>query len=280
MIHKKLFVISLIFFSIFVKSQDLKKSRHIVVVTCSYNNRHIYDKNLDSILSQDYDNFNLVYIDDRSWDGTYTLVKQYIRDHNCDDRILLICNRNRQLALANLYENIHRCNKESIIVLVDGDDWFTDSKVLSFINETYQNSNVWLTYGQFIIHPEGDKGFNVPYPLEIVQRNGFRYYAHTASHLRTFYAGLFHHIFIDDLKFQGEFFPMCYDLAIMFPMLEMARTHFKFIDVPLLVYNNSNPLNDHKVDKHMQRKLDLIIRARTCYREISDPFASINKGLV
>lgn len=270
MITKK-FLFLFLFSFMFCKAKETQ--RHIVVVTCSYNNRHIYEKNLDSILSQNYDNFHLVYIDDRSWDGTYTLVKQYIKEHKCDDRMLLVCNKNRQLALANLYQNIHRCNKESIIVLVDGDDWFIDSEVLSFINRTYSDGKIWLSYGQFVVHPEGDKGFNVPYPLKIVQRNGFRYYAHTASHLRTFYAGLFHQIDVDDLMFQGEFFPMCYDLAIMFPMLEMARSHFAFIDTPLLVYNNSNPLNDYKVDKHMQRKLDLIIRARTCYREISDPFA-------
>ena len=277
---KKLFFAFLLFFSVFIFCKEKKAHHHIVVVTCSYNNRHIYAKNLNSILSQDYDNFNLVYIDDCSWDGTRLLVRKYIKDHNCGDRVLLVSNRERQFALANLYYNIHRCHKESIIVLVDGDDWLIDSHVLSFINETYCAADIWLTYGQFIVYPGGEKGFNVPYPLAVVERNGFRYYGHTASHLRTFYAGLFHQIVIDDLMFQGQFFPMCYDLAIMFPMLEMARLHFKFIDMPLLVYNNDNPFNDYKVDKHMQRKLDLIIRARTCYREISDLFACNNKGSV
>jgi glycosyltransferase involved in cell wall biosynthesis len=273
MIKQLLAVFSVIFFIPVIGGREQEYQKHIVVVTCSFNNSRFYTKNLDSILLQDYSNFNLIYIDDRSWDSTYTLVKEYIQTNQCGDRVLLISNRERKLALSNLYNNIHRCHKESIIVLVDGDDWLTDNQVLSFINQTYQSGDVWLTYGQFIMHPTGQIGFNVPYPQEIIDRAGFRYYRSTASHLRTFYAGLFHQIYIDDLMFQGNFFTMCYDLAIMFPMLEMARTHFKFIDRSLLIYNSENPLNDHKIDKHMQRKLDLIIRARTCYREISNPFA-------
>ncbi len=73
-------------------------------------------------------------------------------------------------------------------------------------------------------------------------------------------------------KYQDEFFVMTYDLAIMFPMIEMARTHHRFIPEVLVDYNNDNPLSDHRVGKGLQRKLDLIIRARSCYSELASPF--------
>lgn len=255
-------------FTIFSKNI---KNNHIVVVTCSFNNEKICKKNLDSIFSQNYNNFDLVYVEDASSDYTWLGVKTYIKEQGYQDRVLLVHNKERKKALSNLYYNIHRSAPESIIVLVDGDDWLIDDTILAFINGQYQDG-VWLTYGQFIVHPSKQLGFNSPYPAKVKEKNAFRYHGHTASHLRTFYAGLFHKIRIDDLMFQGKFFPMCYDLAIMFPMLEMGRNHFKFINKPLLVYNDENPLNDYKVSKPLQRKFDLILRARTVYRELPNLF--------
>lgn len=246
--------------------------RHIVVVVCSYNNAAYYKWNLDSVIGQQYHNYHLIYIDDCSTDDTYDCVKKYIADHACDDRFIVLHNEERRKALANLYYAIHTCKSTDIIVILDGDDRFAHDKVLQRINQAYTNKNIWLTYGQFKEYPSGTIGFCQPYPKHIIDRNGFRYYPATPSHLRTFYAGLFHKIKKEDLMFQGNFFPMPYDLAIMFPMIEMARTHHTFIDDVLVDYNGANPLNDHRHGKGMQRKFDLIIRARTCYREVASPF--------
>ena len=250
----------------------LNQERHIVVITCSYNNASFYKWNLDSIFEQEYSNYHVIYIDDCSTDGTYLLVKKYLADYGFDERFILYRNAMRQRALANLYYAIHTCNATDIIIILDGDDRFAHSKVLQRINQAYANPDVWLTYGQFQVYPSGEHGFCAPYPKHIIQRNGFRYYPHTPSHLRTFYAGLFQKIKKDDLMFQGDFFPVTYDLAIMFPMIEMARSHHLFIPDVLLQYNGSNPISDHCIDKGLQRKFDLIIRARTCYREIESPF--------
>src|SRR3989304_6153185 len=42
----------------------------IVVVIPSYNNKQWYQKNLDSVLTQNYHNFRIIFIDDASPDGT------------------------------------------------------------------------------------------------------------------------------------------------------------------------------------------------------------------
>ena len=71
----------------------------------------------------------------------------------------------------------------------------------------------------------------------------------------------------------GEFLKMTGDIAAMFPMIEMAREgHFKFVPEILLIYNDVNNLNDHKVSKTLQRKLDLLIRSRAKYGPIESPF--------
>jgi glycosyltransferase involved in cell wall biosynthesis len=248
------------------------EERHIVIITCSYNNAEFYKWNLDSIFGQNYENYHLIYVDDCSSDGTTKLVQEYIKENNVEDKVVFIHNEERRKALANLYYAIHTCKATDIVIIVDGDDRFAHENVLRKINEVYADGNTWLTYGQFREYPSGVGGFCHMYPAHIVRRNGFRYYPGTPSHLRTFYAGLFQKIRLEDLKFQGEFFPMTYDLAMMFPMIEMARSHFKFIPEVLLEYNAVNPISDHKVSKKLQRKCDLIIRARTCYSEVGSPF--------
>ena len=62
---------------------------------------------------------------------------------------------------------------------------------------------------------------------------------------------------------------MTWDLAFMFPMLEMSGNKSEYIDKILYVYNLGNPLNDHKVDNTYQRKLEIEIRNKTKYKNIS-----------
>ena len=247
--------------------------RHIVVVTASYNNREYYKKNLDSVFSQQYKNWHQIYIDDCSTDKTEDLVEQYVHQHEMEDHVKLIKNPHRLGALHNQYDAIHSCLPTDIIIILDGDDWFSDAEVLSYINSVYADNSVWLTYGQFVQYPTGHRGWNVKIPPEVVYRNSFREYTHAPSHLRTFYAGLFQKIQKEDLLYNGDFFRMTGDIAAMFPMIEMARLgHFRFISKVLMVYNIGNPLNDHKVIEGLQKQIDLIIRSRPKYNPIHSPF--------
>jgi hypothetical protein len=55
----------------------------------------------------------------------------------------------------------------------------------------------------------------------------------------------------------------------MLPMLEMASfKHYKFIPEILLIYNDLNPINDHKVDMDLVNKLSSEIRNRKKYDKI------------
>ena len=262
------------------KKESEVDEKHIVIVTASYNNEQCYKWNLDSVFAQRYSNWNLIYVDDCSPDKTYELVKKHVKEKNDPGRAKLIHNTERKRALANLYTAIYMCDDTDIIVILDGDDRFPEDKndssgykqVLAYINNVYADPNVWLTYGQYREFPSRERGFCKQYPKRIIERNDFRRWPDTPSHLRTFYAGLFKRIKKEDLLFEGAFFPMTYDLAMMFPMIEMARDHFRFIPEILLEYNASNPLNDHKVSKKLQRSCDIIIRSRLRYEKLDNLF--------
>lgn len=88
--------------------------------------------------------------------------------------------------------------------------------------------------------------------------------------LRTFYTGLFQKIDINDFKILGKFFPMTCDLAIMFPILEMAGKNQSYIDDVLYIYNDDTPINDYKVNRDFQISLEKYIRGKAPYSPIAN----------
>ncbi len=262
----KRYILSLIVACNFIVApQQTSFENRLVIVIPSYNNKQWYQQNLKSVFSQKYNNFCVVYIDDSSTDGTGTFVEQYLKDTKHSDRCTLIRNQERKGALYNLYRAIHERDDTDIIVTLDGDDWFYDEHVLEKINQAYKDPNVWLTYGQHIIHPNLQEGICRPYPLYVVQDNSYRSEEWRASHLRTFYAGLFKQIKLEHLLYKGAFLSVAWDLGFMLPMLEMANGKFKFIKEVLYVYNRMNPLNDNKLHENLQFYLETFIRSMAPY---------------
>lgn len=266
----------------------------IVVIIPSYNNLLWYKKNISSILKQKYKNYRIIYINDCSTDGTGAAVRKYIREKKLDYSIIefdnkfgddieeatqylmsrinkkkqhfftFINNKTKCGALANLYRAIHSCSDREIIVTVDGDDFLSHENVLKELDIVYSSGDIWLTHGCMIEWPSNTVGWSIPIPEEIIKNNAFREYR-CPSHLRTFRCWLFKQIKLEDLLLDGKFFPMTWDMAMMFPMCEMAGERHAFISNVNYCYNMSNPINDNKVDALLQRNLDFLIRNKPKY---------------
>ena len=247
------------------------EEKAMVVVIPSYNNLQWYKKNLDSVLAQKYTNFRIILIDDASPDGTGPAIQQYIQEKNAQNRVTFIQNSKRVGALANEYKGIWLCRPSEIVVNLDGDDWMPHNHVLEKLSQVYADPNVWVTYGQFVYHT-GDMGWAAQVPTEIIEQNAFREYTWVTTAMRTFYAGLFHKIKKEDLLYEGQFFQMSGDLAYMFPIIEMAGKHSRFIPDVLYVYNVGTSINDVVKDPTKQRDLNFIIRARAKYEPVSKPY--------
>lgn len=244
-----------------------------VVVIPSYNNSSCYQNNLDSVFAQNYENYRVIYIDDASTDQTEVLVYEYILEKGQKDRVTFIQNDKRQGSLANIYRAIWLCTPNEIIVNLDGDDWFYDEHVLEKLNTVYADEDVWVTYGQFIYYPSLSPGWAAQVPEEVILHNAFRDHNWTTTALRTFYAGLFHRIDIESLLYNDTFFPMAGDLAYMWPILEMAGTHSRFIPDILYVYNvGDGVLNDMKANRLLQYQLGLETRKKKRYQPVESPY--------
>lgn len=269
----------------------------MVVVIPSYNNQEWYQKNLLSALEQKYSKFRILYINDCSTDGTGEQVAQLAMSlrpdsfHmiSFDDRFssdiaevtkkfreevnresvffTLVNNISRSGALANHYRAAHSCADDEILLTLDGDDWFYDDEVLKRINAVYASGEIWMTHGKLIEYPHGATHWCEPVPPELVRSNEVRQFK-CPSHLRTYYAWIFKKIVLEDLLYEGKFFPMTCDMAIMYPILEMAGERHAFIAEINYVYNMMNPINDGKVDRDLQNQMDKIIRGKKPYQRL------------
>jgi glycosyltransferase involved in cell wall biosynthesis len=243
--------------------------KRFAIVIPSYNNSKWCEKNITSALEQTYPHYRIIFTDDCSSDDTFNKVSQIVNNSSKKSQCTLIKNDTRKGALHNLYDMIHSCEDDEIVLTLDGDDWFPHNDVLNKLFSIYESNQVWMTYGQYRNYPDNNVGIAHPYPPEVVRANSFRSFQWGASHLRTFYAWLFKSINVDDLKLNGEFFKMTWDFAIMLPMLEMAGTHSQYVSEVLYVYNMDNPINDHKVDIRLQHDLDRYIRSMTKYQPVA-----------
>lgn len=255
----------------------VKENKPFVIVIPSYNNEAYVERNLNSVLEQEYQNYRVVYIDDCSTDKTYEKALQCVEMHQAEDRVQIIKNEVNRKALYNLYHAVHSAADDEIIVLLDGDDWLAHGHVLKELNRYYNDPHVWLTYGQYMTYPKYELGISrEPIFMTYLKYANLRKVGPFSkstdwffSHLRTFYAGLFKKIKQEDLLYKGEFFSSAWDLAILFPMVEMAREHAVFIPDVLYIYNRETPFNDDKLRKQEQFDLNLYIRALPPYSRIS-----------
>jgi glycosyltransferase involved in cell wall biosynthesis len=236
----------------------------MVILTTSYNCEKYIERCLFSLMSQTYRNFKCYITDDLSTDNTVKIIKNIIKD---DNRFVLIENKNKLYQPGNYDQIIRGLNidDDEICVEVDGDDWLYSSKSLSIINEKYKNENLWVTSGSFTYH-DGRPGFaQKPRDLNDVRKGTF-----TLSHLRTWKSWLWKKIEQSDLKDEnGKYWEVAGDLSFMYPMIEMSgESHFKFIDEILYVYNESNPLNDHKINNDKVRKTVQILVNKPKYKEL------------
>jgi alpha(1,3/1,4) fucosyltransferase len=245
--------------------------KSFVVVIPSFNNAPWCRENLASVLKQDYPQFRVIYIDDASTDETPRLIAEHLASKAAGQDVTFIQNEVRVGPVANIDRAIRSCDPDDIIVLVDGDDFLAHRQVLSRLNTIYQDPDVWVTWGQFTRFPEGEESFCEDIPAEIVSANAFRDHPFVSSHLRTFYAGLYHRVRLVDVQDgEGQFFMIAGDVAQMFALLEMAGTRARFVPEVLYTYNRENPLNDDKLDRARQFRTELEIRRKARYGRVRD----------
>ena len=239
----------------------------IVVIVPGYNPGEFLEKCYSSLITQRYDNFRAIFIDDCSSDGSFDKLPKD------DDRIILFKNTIRKTALENLTNVImDNCEPQEIAVILDADDWLSNKNVLSYINDFYNKHDCWVSWGQSS-WTDGRRGFASSYSKEEylnVRKAPFK-----VSHLRSWRAGLFQNIKKQDPTFSsmkdknGNFYRMSYDTAIMFNLLELAPYNKAvFNDTILYIYNRNNPISEDRVNQALQTSVHMEVSNKPKLKQI------------
>ena len=228
----------------------------IIVVTPMYNAENYIEKCIKSVITQDYDNYLMVIIDDGSIDNSYEIAKRYE-----SDKIKVIKNIKNKGAVRNQIETIIEYReKNDIIMFLDGDDSLVnDNQIFHFYNNLYDGTTEF-TYGSCWSMVDRIPLISQPYPNEIKQEKKYRSHKFNwnmpYTHLRTFKAFLLDSV--DDNKFkdeQGNWYKAGGDGSIFYTLIEKADPNkIKVVQDIVYNYNDMSPLNDYKVNASEQTK--------------------------
>ena len=240
----------------------------LIVLTTAYNCEKWVGKCIDSIKNQSYPKFHCYILDDVSTDSTADQALKHIKE---DSRFTLIRNEKKYYQVGN-YDQVLRSDDvgaDDVVIQVDGDDWLPDDKVFERVVDHYRDPDVWLTYGQFQ-YSDGRPGFAAPMTPGInIRKATFQLCA-----LRSWKAFLWKSIRKEDLIDETGWYPhRGGDTFFMFPMVEMAtHKHIKFLKEVNYIYNEDNPINDHKVSVQEQQKSANFARGKTPYGPLNMAF--------
>ncbi len=135
----------------------------VSIITPSYNCEKYIAETINSVLSQTYENWEMLIVDDCSTDNSIIIIEKFTRK---DNRIKLSKNTNH-LGISETRNKAIRMAKGKYIAFLDSDDLWLPQKLEKHITLMNQN-NVALTYSAYeIINELGDKKgrFNPPKEL-------------------------------------------------------------------------------------------------------------------
>ena len=190
------------------------------IVTTCFNCEKFIDICILSAIKQTKKDWLMYIIDDASTDRSVEVAK---RTANKDPRITIIENPKNFGAVFNKtfnFVDVANPEDEDVIITLDGDDFFTHTGVLSYLDDVYSKGH-WMTYGG-ATHSEEVK-FADDFYTEINWSKSLRQQRFCLGHLRSHKFFLMKNIKDIDLRYRnGTLFKVPEDIILFLPMAEMC----------------------------------------------------------
>jgi rhamnosyltransferase len=98
----------------------------VEILMATYNGEKYLEEQINSIIKQSYENWNLLIRDDNSTDKTKIIIKNY---SNQDKRIKLIHDNEGNLGFVKNFEELLKHSKENYVMFSDQDDVWEEKKI-------------------------------------------------------------------------------------------------------------------------------------------------------
>ena len=233
----------------------MKLNNKFVAIVPVYNMGPYIGNCLKSIIDQDYPDIGIIVCDDMSTDNTADVINEYVEVAAETERDVIFTKNDKKLYPAgNIYESaMNHIGDDSVMGIVDGDDYLCKSYAVSRMMKEYDNEDVWMAWSQHRLASGGtDTGSNVAglsKPLPDDNTIQTRQYW-SVSHFRTNRKFLFNHLNRADLldyKNAEQYSPVCGDAAYLYPLVEMCgRARTSFIREVLYHYRDNLSTNEHR----------------------------------
>jgi glycosyltransferase involved in cell wall biosynthesis len=243
------------------------------IITPSFNNSEWVEYNVASILNQTYTNWEVIYINDCSTDDTLQQVTELV---GSNPKYTIISNEVNRGASYNYFEHLDLVDDNDIVLHIDGDDWLIDNTVLEQLNEFYNRTDCWMTYGAFVVWDGTDSSTpypqNTPYPEFVHEHTLYRRDLWRPSHMRTYRGFLVKAIRNEDLRVLSteEYYWHAADLAFQYPAMEMAgKNRIQPLDFYSYVYNQHPNILNRTLQRESKdnSKYEIEIRNKKKYKE-------------
>lgn len=240
----------------FFKGKDLPQSsfpvtlkKPFVVIIPTYQDAQSIESTLFSVFEQNYDHYRVIVVDDHSTDGTLQKAKECVAYFKGEQKCSLISHTEHAGTLGCLYDAIDACADQEIALILQGGDKLATPNVLKTLNGVYADPDVWLTYGSALEIPSYRKTKILAKPVsEKVVKNGL--HRKSPWHFPppfTFYTSLFKEIPLSDLFYRGRFYAMGSEMAIGFPLLELAGNHARGQNAIFCLLDEQSKKRDEKI---------------------------------
>ncbi len=262
-------------------------NNRFIIIVGSYNNAQWVPNNIGSILAQDYHDYLVYYFDDASTDNTFELVKERVKNDPRFELFPVTKRHYKTWFFSNLNHTMGKIEDNDILVFLDGDDMLFAENVLGYLNEVYNKTNCWMTYGGMVVWEGGDKLIepspqNSEIPSQVSAAKAFRKDMWRTSHLKTMRGFVWKKFDTGDL-FHGKYIVGPDDLAIMFAALELCPPSKVYrVTEQLYLYNHSQENHKSRAFTDQQENrvdYEALIRARKPYDTISFVTPTLAGGL-
>lgn len=239
------------------------EERKINIISPFYNSKNYLKDLIMSVATQDYDNYCMHLINDRSTDGSLEVLNQVLADlpSHIRSKFKHASNLRNEGAVYNQINAIRSCEDNSLIMLLDGDDaLMPDNNIFNYYNRLFADNKTDYAYGSCWSIADNIPLIAQPYPEHVKKNKSYRQHKFNWNmpypHLRVFRKELINILSDDVFKDEsGNWYRAGGDNATFYNIIEQADPK-KVVAVQDIFYryNDLNPINDYKVNGESQNK--------------------------